>query len=81
MAGFITYCNDLLARAKHAGWKVVSEKTIPYGRQWSMEDAAGFKAVLNAYSGKKGFSYHAGGKDAERIDDALDLARAAAGIS
>ncbi|MCB9895504.1 MAG: ribonuclease HIII [Planctomycetes bacterium] len=70
-AGFITYCNDLVARAKHAGWKVVSEKTIPYGRQWQMEDAAGFKAVLNAYSGKKGFSFHVGGKDAERLNEAL----------
>lgn len=69
--GFITYCNDLLARAKHAGWKVLSEKTIPYGRQWNMEDAAGFKAVLNAYSGKKGFSYHAAGKDAARLSEAL----------
>jgi ribonuclease HIII len=70
-AGFITYCNDLVARAKHAGWRVVSEKTIPYGRQWQMQDAAGFKAVLNAYSGKKGFSFHAGGKDAARLNEAL----------
>ena len=70
-AGFITYCNDLVARAKHAGWKVVSEKTIPYGRQWQMEDAAGFKAALNAYSGKKGMSFHVAGKDAERLNEAL----------
>lgn len=77
--GFITYCNDLLARAKHAGWKVMSEKTIPYGRQWNMEDAAGFKAVLNAYSGKKGFSFHVGGKDAARLNQVLGGAVTAAG--
>ena len=70
-AGFITYCNDLVARAQHAGWKVLSEKTIPYGRQWQMEDSAGFKAALNAYSGKKGMSFHVAGKDAERLNAAL----------
>ncbi|MEZ5993352.1 MAG: ribonuclease HIII [Planctomycetota bacterium] len=70
-AGFITYCNDLVARAKHAGWSVVSEKSIPYGRQWQMTDRAGFKAVLNAYSGKKGFKFHVGGKDAPQLNEAL----------
>ncbi|MCA8911385.1 MAG: ribonuclease HIII [Planctomycetes bacterium] len=75
-AGFITYCNDLVARAKHAGWSVVSEKTIPYGRQWQMTDRAGFKAVLNAYSGKKGFSFHVGGKDAAQLNEALGVAAA-----
>ncbi|MCA8945614.1 MAG: ribonuclease HIII [Planctomycetes bacterium] len=70
-AGFITYCNDLVARAKHAGWSVVSEKSIPYGRQWQLTDRAGFKAVLNAYSGKKGFKFHVGGKDAPQLNEAL----------
>ncbi|MBZ0136722.1 MAG: ribonuclease HIII [Planctomycetes bacterium] len=71
MQEFIDYCNDLVARAKHAGWSVLSDKTIPYGRQWQMTDRAGFKAVLNAYSGKKGFSFHVGGKDAAHLNDAL----------
>lgn len=78
-AGFITYCNDLVARAKHAGWSVVSEKTIPYGRQWQMTDRAGFKAVLNAYSGKKGFKFHVGGKDAAQLNEALGGAPAEVG--
>lgn len=71
MQEFIDYCQDLVARARKAGWRVMSEKTIPYGRQWHMQDGAGFKAVLNAYSGKKGFSFHAGGKDAARLNEAL----------
>jgi ribonuclease HIII len=69
--GFITYCNDLLARARNAGWKTVSEKSIDYGRQWQLEDTAGFKAILNAYSGKKGMSFHVAGKDAARLNEVL----------
>jgi ribonuclease HIII len=71
--GFITYCNDLLARASNAGWKVLSDKTIDYGRQWQVEDAAGHKAVLNAYSGKKGMSFHVAGKDAAKLNEALGV--------
>jgi len=77
-AGFITYCNDLLARARNAGWKVLSDKTIDYGRQWQLEDATGAKAVLNAYSGKKGMSFHVAGKDAARLNEALGVAPAPA---
>lgn len=77
MADFKAYCSDLVARSKKAGWKVVSEKQIPYGRQWHMQDRAGFKAVLNAYSGKKGFKFHVGGKDAEALNEALGGAPAA----
>lgn len=78
--GFITYCNDLLARAKNAGWKVLSDKTIAYGRQWQLEDAVGLKAILNAYSGKKGMSFHVAGKDAARLKEALGVvAQVAAG--
>jgi ribonuclease HIII len=71
--GFITYCNDLLARAKNAGWKVLSDKTIDYGRQWQLEDAGGSKAVLNAYSGKKGMSFHVAGKDATKLNETLGV--------
>lgn len=71
MQEFIDYCNDLVARAKKVGWKVISEKAINYGRQWHMQDAAGFKAVLNAYSGKKGMSFLVGGKDADQLNEAL----------
>lgn len=80
MADFPDYCQSLVAKAKKAGWKVISEKQIPYGRQWHMQDRAGFKAVLNAYSGKKGFRFHVGGKDAEALNNALGgVALAASG--
>ena len=71
MQEFIDYCQDLVARAKKAGWRVMSEKAIAYGRQWHMQDGAGFKAVLNAYSGKKGMSFLVGGKDAAELNEAL----------
>jgi ribonuclease HIII len=71
MAGFTTYCNDLLARAANAGWKVVSQRSIDYGRQWQLEDKPGFKAILNAYSGKKGMSFHVTGRDAARLNEVL----------
>jgi ribonuclease HIII len=79
MADFKAYCSDLVSRSKKAGWKVVSEKQIPYGRQWHMEDRGGAKAVLNAYSGKKGFKFHVGGKDAEALNEVLGGAPAASG--
>jgi ribonuclease HIII len=74
MPDFAAYCADLLNRLHAAGWQSVSEKTIPYGRQYEMTDMAGRKAMLNAYSGKKGFSHVPGGKDGAALAETLGIA-------
>jgi ribonuclease HIII len=68
MPDFDAYCNDLLKRAADAGWRSDTHKTIPYGRQYVLKDAAGRHALLNAYSGKKGFKHVVGGKDADQLN-------------
>lgn len=73
MADFAAYCADLLARVRAAGWQTVSEKSIPYGRQYQLSDSAGRAATLNAYSGKKGFSHVPGGKDGAVLGAALGI--------
>jgi ribonuclease HIII len=57
---------------------VLTEKSIPYGRQYELTDAAGRKAMLNAYHGRKGMSSVAGGKDAAALAESLGLQPAAA---
>lgn len=56
----------------------MAEKSIPYGRQYHVETGAGHKAVLNAYTGKKGFKYVAGGRDGAALTEALGGAPAGA---
>ncbi|MBK8206889.1 MAG: ribonuclease HIII [Planctomycetes bacterium] len=75
MPDFASYCADLINRVNAAGWAVMAQKTIPYGVQYELADRSGRKAMLNAYSGKKGLSHVPGGKDAAAL--AADLGMAA----
>jgi ribonuclease HIII len=77
MADFDAYCNSLLDKARAAGWNVGTQRSIPYGRQYDLTDSAGRAALLNAYSGKKGFSHVAGGKAAAALGADLGIAPAA----
>src|SRR5690606_16522540 len=74
MPDFTAYCADLLARVRAGGWQLVSQKTIPYGRQFELTDTAGRKAMLNAYSGKKGLSHVPAGKDGVALAATLGIA-------
>ncbi len=71
MPDFAAYCADLVNRVNAAGWVVVAHKTIPYGVQYELADRSGRKAMLNAYSGRKGLSHVPGGRDAAAL--ATDL--------
>lgn len=62
MSDFRAFADDLVARARAAGWEVLDEKSIPYGRQFHLGQPGGVKAVLSCYHGKKGFSFVPGGK-------------------
>ena len=70
MADFRAYCDDLLARARDAGWEVLGEKGLPYGRQYKL-DRSGVSAVLSCYFGKKGFKFVPGGKAGDDLAAAL----------
>jgi ribonuclease HIII len=78
MSDFESYCTRLLEQASAAGWRAVTHKSIPYGRQYEMSDSAGRKAMLNAYHGKKGFKHVAGGRDGAQLDADLGGAPPAA---
>ncbi len=71
VSDFRAYCDDLLRRARDGGWEVVSEKAIPYGRQFGLVQHGAAKAVLSCYHGKKGFKHVPGGKAAEDLAAAL----------
>ena len=66
MSDFRAYCDNLLLRARDAGWEVVSEKPLPYGRQYGLLQAGATKAVLSCYFGKKGFKFVPAGKAAAK---------------
>lgn len=74
-AGFAEYCNELLARVRSAGWEEREQREIPYGRQWRLTRRTTESAVLNAYYGKKGFSFFAAGASAEQLSEELGVAR------
>jgi ribonuclease HIII len=71
MADFPAYCADLLTKAKSAGFGVLAERKLDYGRQYELSDGGGAKATLSCYHGKKGFSFVLGGKHAEVLGEAL----------
>lgn len=77
MADFDAYCESLLKKVRAAGWNVGTQRSIPYGRQYELGDSAGRAALLNAYSGKKGFSHVAGGKAAAALSADLGIQPAA----
>ncbi len=70
---FASYCEDLLRRARDAGWEEREQREIPYGRQWRLGRGSTENAVLNAYHGKKGLSFVAAGPGGPRL--AEDLGR------
>ena len=74
-AGFRAYCDDLIARARAAGWEILSEQALPYGRQFALQRGGTVAAVLSCYQGKKGLSFVPGGKAG--ADLAADLGAAA----
>ncbi len=67
MSDFRAYCDDLLVRARGAGWEVITEKAIPYGRQYHLSQPGSENAVLSCYHGKKGFKFVPGGKAADAL--------------
>jgi len=71
---FREYCDDLLRRAGASGWEVVSEKSIPYGRQFGLRQYGAADAVLSCYHGKKGFTFVPGGKAGEDLAASLGSA-------
>lgn len=71
MADFQSYCAELLAKAKAAGFNVLAERKLDYGRQYELADGGGAKATLSCYHGKKGFSFVAGGKHGAILGEAL----------
>lgn len=75
-AAFRDYCDALLTKARDAHWRVVTDKTIPYGHQYHLTDAGGAKAVLNCYDGKKGMKFVVGGRDGERLGEDLGAEKA-----
>ena len=72
MSDFARYTADLVERARAAGWEVLQEKAIPYGRQFHV-GRGGAKAVLSCYHGKKGFSFVPGGKAGSELADSKGL--------
>jgi ribonuclease HIII len=81
MQDFLQRFRALLTKAEGAGWQVVEERTIPYGRMAKLEDGGGGAAVLNGYHGKKGFRVVVAGRDADALRSVLGLGGAAAGTS
>ena len=77
MSDFRSFCDDVLVRARNAGWEVVGEKSLPYGRQFTLLQHGATKAMLSCYHGKKGFSFVPGGKHADELAEILGGARPA----
>ncbi len=76
MNDFLRRFQALLATAQGAGWQVVEERTIPYGRMAKLADGGSGAAVLNAYHGKKGFRVVVAGRDADALRAVLGLGAA-----
>lgn len=70
-AGFGAFCQGLLEELAGAGWRVATERGIPYGRTFDLLDQGGGRAVLNCYFGKKGFRWVAAGQRAAELQGAL----------
>ncbi|RIK64456.1 MAG: hypothetical protein DCC64_04790 [Planctomycetota bacterium] len=81
MVEFMDFCKALLAKAGAAGFGVLAERKLDYGRQYELSDAGGARAVLSCYHGKKGFSFVTGGKQGHRLQEALGGAPKAAKTS
>ena len=79
MSNFQAYCTDILQRALDAGWEVVSEKTLPYGRQYGLLRHGVAKSVLSCYFGKKGFKHVPGGKAGAELAESLGVPMPGAG--
>jgi ribonuclease HIII len=71
MSDFRAYCEDVLRRARDAGFEVVGEKALPYGRQYQVTRGGTVNAVLSCYFGKKGFKFVPGGKAGDDLAAAL----------
>lgn len=71
MSDFRTFCDDLLRRARDGGWDVVTEKPLPYGRQYGLLRHGATKAVLSCYHGKKGFKHVPGGQAGAELAETL----------
>ena len=71
MSEFQRYTRDLVARARAAGWEILQEKAIPYGRQYHLQRGGGATAVLSCYQGKKGLSFVPGGKAGSELAEDL----------
>lgn len=74
MNDFLQRCRALVARVEAAGWTVLEERDIPYGRMIVFTDGGRDKANLSCYRGKKGFRVVTAGKGGDRIAAVLDLA-------
>lgn len=67
MASFPEYCREIVDRARGAGWSVVAERAIPYGRLYTLNSGGAENASLSCYHGKKGFKYVVAGKAADAL--------------
>ncbi len=67
MDDFQARCRALTSKLRDAGWSVVAERAIPYGRMFSLSTGGGAEANLNCYHGKKGFKFVPGGKRADEV--------------
>ena len=67
MSEFPEFCSAHIRAAKAAGWTVLAERKLDYGRQFELADSSGAKASLSCYHGKRGFSFVVGGKQAATL--------------
>ncbi len=74
MTAFLDRVRELVDKAETAGWTVVEERSIPYGRLVVFNQGAGTKATLSCYHGKKGFKVVLGGKAAGELGATLGQA-------
>ena len=77
MSGAFPEAVPLIERARAAGFELVEERSIPYGRMYVLEQGAQLRAVLNCYRGKKGFKVVVGGKGKAELERVLGHAPAA----
>jgi ribonuclease HIII len=71
MDDFRARCRNLIDRAEQAGWIVVSERAIPYGRMYVLGTGGAETATLSCYHGKKGFRHVVAGKRADDLAETL----------
>ncbi|MBL8898071.1 MAG: ribonuclease HIII [Planctomycetes bacterium] len=74
MNDFASYCAALLERVRGAGWEEREQREIAYGRQWRLARRTTESAVLNAYHGKKGFTFVVAGPSAAQLAEDLGQA-------